>query len=313
VDYWTDKDVFRHFISDVIYGEARKAEEKTGERKVEHSASPVREKKVKAAVPVDIQSSRAVSYVMPYMLVLALLFVAGYVLTKSVMDATQYVCPADSKLKELTGACIFRHAGGLAALLAGITVLARLPRLTPDWLWRLIALGISGLCGFLYLLSVYDEKWVQVATFGLDVRPGVVTLSVGLLVALLASLAGRRWPSLGLKPLMVMGAVAMAVIVLRYLFPDLAIQVLHALFPNMIEPSKKRAEGPFWPIFLATASSLYLWWLAALLFDLVFIWHLYIRNAKLTQRLNEVLGPYESRKPLHEDTGETQPAIHTAS
>ena len=54
--------------------------------------------------------------------------------------------------------------------------------------------------------------------------------------------------------------------------------------------------GPVWPVFLATAAFLYLWWLAALLFDLVFIWHLYIRHSKLMWRVNEVLGSYRERR-----------------
>src|SRR5262249_17722516 len=37
------------------------------------------------------------------------------------------------------------------------------------------------------------------------------------------------------------------------------------------------ASGPIWPVVLAGAAFLYLWWLAALTFDLSFVWHLYIR------------------------------------
>ena len=36
-------------------------------------------------------------------------------------------------------------------------------------------------------------------------------------------------------------------------------------------------QGPVWPVFLASPAFLYLWWLAILLFDLTFVWHLYIR------------------------------------
>jgi hypothetical protein len=36
-------------------------------------------------------------------------------------------------------------------------------------------------------------------------------------------------------------------------------------------------QGPIWPVLLAGAAFLYLWWLAIILFDLTFIWHLYIR------------------------------------
>jgi hypothetical protein len=36
-------------------------------------------------------------------------------------------------------------------------------------------------------------------------------------------------------------------------------------------------QGPIWPVFIAGAAFLYIWWLAVLLFDLTFVWHLYIR------------------------------------
>ena len=81
-------------------------------------------------------------------------------------------------------------------------------------------------------------------------------------------------PSWGLAPLMALGTVAVAATIGYYV---------------------KDTNGPIWPVFLATAAFLYLWWLAALLFDLVFIWHLYIRHSKLMWRINEVLGTYKER------------------
>lgn len=36
-------------------------------------------------------------------------------------------------------------------------------------------------------------------------------------------------------------------------------------------------QGPIWPVFLAGAAFLYVWWLAVITFDLTFVWHLYIR------------------------------------
>jgi hypothetical protein len=37
--------------------------------------------------------------------------------------------------------------------------------------------------------------------------------------------------------------------------------------------------GPLWRVFVGIAACLYLWWLAAMLFDLVFVWHRYLRHA----------------------------------
>ena len=36
-------------------------------------------------------------------------------------------------------------------------------------------------------------------------------------------------------------------------------------------------QGPIWPVLLAGAAFLYVWWLAIVLFDLTFVWHVYIR------------------------------------
>ena len=39
----------------------------------------------------------------------------------------------------------------------------------------------------------------------------------------------------------------------------------------------KGGAHALWPLVLASAAFLYLWWLAILIFDLVFVWHRYIR------------------------------------
>ena len=38
-------------------------------------------------------------------------------------------------------------------------------------------------------------------------------------------------------------------------------------------------QGPIWPVLVAGAAFLYLWWIAIITFDLTFVWHLYIRHA----------------------------------
>jgi hypothetical protein len=38
-------------------------------------------------------------------------------------------------------------------------------------------------------------------------------------------------------------------------------------------------QGPIWPLWLAGAAFLYLWWIAIITFDLTFVWHLYIRHS----------------------------------
>lgn len=55
-------------------------------------------------------------------------------------------------------------------------------------------------------------------------------------------------------------------------------------------------QGPIWPVFLAGAAFLYLWWLAALLFDLVVVWHLYIRSSLINTRIRAMMAPAGSGK-----------------
>ena len=44
-----------------------------------------------------------------------------------------------------------------------------------------------------------------------------------------------------------------------------------------------------WPVILAGTAFLYLWWLAALTFDLAFIWHYYIRHSVAQEYVEERL------------------------
>lgn len=278
VDYWADEDVFDHFIKDVVERPARipvAAPIEPPQASAELKAATPLEQPEKIPVPVDVVNNRWLSYVVPYAGVLALLFVAAYVLFRAVAEAIGYTGAAVNGItpEKLTPKVILLHTSGLAALLAGITVLARIPRLTRDLFWRGVTLGITALCAIFYLWTVRNETQASWT----DLPPGTITLTLGILAALVAWLTSRKRPNWGLIPLIGAGALAMVGLVVYYLF-------------------FAENKGPLWPVFLATAGSLYLWWLAALLFDLVFIWHLYIRNSKLMGGLNKILGTYKERK-----------------
>jgi len=68
--------------------------------------------------------------------------------------------------------------------------------------------------------------------------------------------------------------------------------------------------GPVWPVFIATAVFMYLWWLAALLFDLVFVWHLYIRNNRLLERMDAILGGRRGGETTGKAPGSVHGGIH---
>jgi hypothetical protein len=76
-----------------------------------------------------------------------------------------------------------------------------------------------------------------------------------------------------LKPLIFLGTAAVAFIVGRHI----------------VDASRNGDVGPVWPVFLATAGFLYLWWLAALIFDLVFVWHLHIRQARVQELIRDIM------------------------
>lgn len=101
----------------------------------------------------------------------------------------------------------------------------------------------------------------------------------------------RRWPRgsfawlrpylVGARPLIYFGAVQVTLIVgYRIFWPDAA----------------DRHEHPLWPLFLAGAAFLYLWWLAVLLFDLIFVWHRYVRNSVAQDYLTSLRTDKEADK-----------------
>jgi hypothetical protein len=61
-------------------------------------------------------------------------------------------------------------------------------------------------------------------------------------------------------------------------------------------PAKEESAGaasdtrPVWPVILAGAIFLYLWWLAAHVFDLIVVWQHYIRSSAILDRLNKARG-----------------------
>lgn len=56
-----------------------------------------------------------------------------------------------------------------------------------------------------------------------------------------------------------------------------------------IPPEMKATKlGPIWPVLVAGTTFLYLWWLAALLFDLVVVWQHYIRSSAILNRLHDI-------------------------
>ena len=158
----------------------------------------------------------------------------------------------------------------MACLLYGVIVTVRIPRLTGKWQWHwLIVPALFALFAVAYfsLLTGNDTGWKR---FG---------AASALLVTVLLLGKVRKYRARGLKVLFWLGGPLVVAI--------LTIQVI----------MDKGDRGPLWPLVLATMAFLYLWRLAALIFDLVFVWHLYIHSSVALKRMGEVVAsPYACKQ-----------------
>jgi hypothetical protein len=427
-DYWNDEQVFGHFIQDVVDPDRTRPKLKQSEPRVEYE------------IPRDRFVANLTSYILPYVFAAALLLLGVYPLYKSVRTS---IAPTEAKFE--TAGEILSNVLGLASLIAGMTVLARIPRLSgsPIWLGYAVLIFVAHAVVFHWLV---DQKIrVKVGSFLLFINWGVLAIVLGLLVAALALLAwtvrrdapgtnlwpigrvgvfgvvvliilrvissiysgtidpethsvvsvtgpiadqamrrvfpatatgvlvalacaisliawrlSRNYPSLGMKPLIHTGGLLILVIVASSIGSRQSqSQVAKHLQEKLVDPERntvirlfdeaqresnqasrlqeraeqeadprakqaKQAEaqkartrakkaqeeadakvsrvaeldrqadvfsgdGPIWPVVLAGLLFLYLWWLAALLFDLTFVWHRYIRHAVGLDRLKEMI------------------------
>ena len=251
-DYWTDGDVFAHFIDAVV---------------LPPSDRPP------AKVPQSSRIRGAVSTAIPYLLTFLIHLAAVFALYKGItalVPGTKFAhLPLQLSL--------------LSALLFCMTAAARLPRLvkTDGWRWHGVALVVFGAGAWcIWVLPdasasflanpfrVVLERWMP----GL----GVTTHSHGikvLLIAICFAVTSTGWwvgrkPNRGRWTLLGVGSAAIGYIVLdRLLGGDTA--------------------NPTWPMLLAGLAFLYLWWLGILLFDLTFVWHRYIRNSVAIDTLRQ--------------------------
>lgn len=271
VDYWNDEEVFGHFIQTVVNKPPPDSSpsQATGSNNPAPAVETLDESATAASrfsdPPHDIRWKKWLSYVLPYIGVAALLYVAVYILFKAVIGCI------DPKGEDDSSGFILRNVAGIAALLFGVTVTTRIPRLTRIWYWRLSAwiLYLLSAAGYVWILSSGDSS-----DGGIEKELQQLILATSVLVVGLAYWVSKKWPFWGLKPLILLGTTAAAGIVWYYL--HLAKEVGDI--------------GPLWPVFLATAGFFYLWWLAALIFDLVFVWHVYIRQSRTLERMDDMVG-----------------------
>src|SRR6266542_3497136 len=269
-DYWADSAVFDHFIGSVI----------------DMPAKPIPK-------PSDRFWPRPVAYLVSYGLVFLLLFAGIFFSMRSVSSFNQEAnlaalnaqgaanAPFATNAHPLSGLELMRDSAGIAFLLVGMTVLARVPRLvdprlSSKWLW--IALGIFATLASLFCQVTSEasrKAMARLPSWALAIEDAteltVITVGLALVIALIAAWTGRK-RDVGSKPLLGLAGSTAVTMVLLLLKRD-----------GSSQPS-------LWPVVLALAGFLYLWWVAILLFDLVFIWHRYIRFGVGPDRLEENCG-----------------------
>ena len=152
IDYWMDPAVFGHFIQNVI----RPPDPRPEAQRPDYSKPPR-----------DSQFSRVVSFVLPYLIPAVTLFLGVYILYRSVRACT------DPHGHE-TSLQIAHNVGGLAGLIAGMTVVTRIPRMTKNWKLRGLGLGllVGSMVGYAQLVTAEMRAKVGMVFTSLAGVPG---------------------------------------------------------------------------------------------------------------------------------------------
>jgi cytochrome bd-type quinol oxidase subunit 2 len=247
-DYWDDPLVFGHFIYDVL------------------KLSPIVDGTKVESPPPSRKWARFSSYFTPYLVILLIFAGAVYLVHAAVNALT----------KDNEGLLtIIRHVSGLTCLLVGTTVASRIPCLTRKPSFKLLSAVLFALFAFLYLVLYAGWTWNS----PLAIRPGDLLAIILAILAVCFSIWSdrhktflQRWPparlfARGMRPLLIAGGLAAAILVLRQI--------------------RGHGGDNLWPLILSSAAFIYLWWLAAILFDLFFTWQRYIRLAVWQEYLRQ--------------------------
>jgi hypothetical protein len=172
-DYWRDEQVFGHFIQDVVDPDHDKPNPK-----LKQPAPPVTYK-----TPPTRVVAQLTSYVLPYLFSAALLLLGVYPLYKTVR-----ACIAPTEAEYETALEIARNVLGLGSLIGGMTILARIPRLSRSPTWQAIAVLIFVASAVLFHWLVDQKIRVKIGSFLLVdwVALAIVLVVLAVVLALLA-------------------------------------------------------------------------------------------------------------------------------
>jgi hypothetical protein len=254
VDYWADSELFAHFIENVMQLPKRRPGTLAGPR---------------AGLPQNRWFAGLIASVFPYLLVLGLMFFAVYCL---------YTPVATTLKAELSSRVTFGNLMGLTLLLAGMTAMVRIPRVTSARRWWMAAavFFVAALAAYPVLVAPVTQQLIDAALAFLPLP--AITLAgrsmqlpfVLVLTTALASAWSYWRPARGVWPLLVPGGLLSFAIMVRILRQD-------------------ASETTLWPVLLGSALFLYAWWLATLLLDLSVVWHSYVRWSSAMDAMRQMI------------------------
>ena len=244
-DYWNDPCVFGHFIRDVL------------------KLTPDLEGEKFDRPPTTRPSAKISSYFTPYCLVVVILYSAIFILYTVVGAHSK---PAGFHLS------VTRNVAGIFCLLFGTTVASRICCLTRDNWWKWFSAGVFTVLIFFYVrvMDPFDPDPENTIGRVRTILAAIPLALIGIVLSIWADrerIRLRRNPFLrlfarGMRPLLIVGGLTVA-----------------ALIAYRIWRTPALSRKSYWPLLLAGSAFIYLWWLAALLFDLAFTWHRYVRHA----------------------------------
>ena len=241
VDYWTDEAVFGHFL-EAVFGKRPNFLRKT---------PPL-------ADLAPRRWAQFVSWFAPYVGIWALLFIGAFVLYRAALAA---MLPGGGPGTR----AIIQEVFAVSMLLFGVTIAARVPRLTKSLTTRMWAVGFAALCVLVYA-AIVGETSNALRLSGWEAGGTYVWMGVGLTIA--TWFLAVFFPMAGALPMIATGGFLSAALLIFRMSGDI--------------------KGSAWPVVLAFGLYLYFWWLSALLFDLVVVWHIYIRSSLVNDRLNDL-------------------------
>ena len=199
-----------------------------------------------------------------FLLFVALMFAAVYMLFRGIAGFKDGVT-------DIHDWNFLKQIFAVAALLWGITVAYRVPRLVANpILWMTVGATafmagavIYSYCGQDVTREIHYavHRIVPVPTdIGDEVRKynNLWELVFAAAIVAFGALLSQLKPRLGNLPLILTGALIIC---------------------GIVYYEEAYSHPAIWPVLIGGAMFIYLWWLAALLFDLVFIWQRYIRTS----------------------------------